>query len=221
MVMHELREHLRALNADLMFLQEVQGGHAKPGAAVRRLAGPAAARVHRRFGLDRFRVRPQRGIRRRASRQCDPEPLPDRALGQRGHFGASLREPRPAALRDRSAGIEAAAALHLRASGAQRARPPAPGGRAGRAHAAPGPGTRAADRRRGFQRLARQSRRKAPRASLGCAKRSSIIAAGRRAASRADFPCFASTASTCAASACTRPRSTMDRRGRASPTMRR
>jgi endonuclease/exonuclease/phosphatase family metal-dependent hydrolase len=29
MVIHELRDHLRALNADLVFLQEVQGGHAR------------------------------------------------------------------------------------------------------------------------------------------------------------------------------------------------
>ena len=29
LVIHEMREHLRALNADLMFLQEVQGGHAR------------------------------------------------------------------------------------------------------------------------------------------------------------------------------------------------
>ena len=29
LVIHELREHLRVLNADLVFLQEVQGGHAR------------------------------------------------------------------------------------------------------------------------------------------------------------------------------------------------
>jgi len=29
LVIHEVRDHLRALNADLMFLQEVQGGHAR------------------------------------------------------------------------------------------------------------------------------------------------------------------------------------------------
>jgi endonuclease/exonuclease/phosphatase family metal-dependent hydrolase len=29
LVIHEVREHLRALNADLMFLQEVQGGHSR------------------------------------------------------------------------------------------------------------------------------------------------------------------------------------------------
>jgi len=28
LVIHEVRQHLRVLNADLMFLQEVQGGHA-------------------------------------------------------------------------------------------------------------------------------------------------------------------------------------------------
>jgi endonuclease/exonuclease/phosphatase family metal-dependent hydrolase len=27
LVIHDVREHLRALNADLVFLQEVQGGH--------------------------------------------------------------------------------------------------------------------------------------------------------------------------------------------------
>ena len=48
MVIHELREGLRALAPDLVFLQEVQGLQRAPRRALRRLAERAAARVPRR-----------------------------------------------------------------------------------------------------------------------------------------------------------------------------
>ena len=48
MVIHELRERLHGLAADILFLQEVVGVHRAARGAPRRLAGEAAARVHRR-----------------------------------------------------------------------------------------------------------------------------------------------------------------------------
>ena len=63
MVIHELRERLHGLAADILLLQEVVGVHRGHAARHRRLAGEAAARVHRRHGLARGRLRQERGRR--------------------------------------------------------------------------------------------------------------------------------------------------------------
>ena len=66
MVIHELRDRLRALDVDLVFLQEVQGLHL--GHAARQLARAAAARVSGRGRLAADRLRRQRGVRSRPPR---------------------------------------------------------------------------------------------------------------------------------------------------------
>jgi endonuclease/exonuclease/phosphatase family metal-dependent hydrolase len=51
MVIHELRERLHGLSVDILLLQEVVGVHRGPRGPACRLAGEAAARVHRRLRL--------------------------------------------------------------------------------------------------------------------------------------------------------------------------
>jgi endonuclease/exonuclease/phosphatase family metal-dependent hydrolase len=62
MMVHELRERLRELSADIVFLQEVQGLHLRARRAACRLAVAAAARVPRRRRLGQPRLRPQHGL---------------------------------------------------------------------------------------------------------------------------------------------------------------
>ena len=81
------------------------GGPGRPPPSRRplpRLAGKAAARIHRRQGVARGGLRPQRGLPAGASRQRGAVALSDPRPGEPGHLGARVREPRPAALRDQA-----------------------------------------------------------------------------------------------------------------------
>ena len=70
MVIHELRDKLHGLGADVVFLQEVQGVHDQPRKPLRRLPGHAALRIPGRHHLAAVRLRPQRRLRQRPPRQC-------------------------------------------------------------------------------------------------------------------------------------------------------
>ena len=67
-----------------------------------RLAGEAAARVHRRHRVARGRLRQERRLPPRPSRQRGAVALPDRRARERGHLRARVRKPRPAPLRDQA-----------------------------------------------------------------------------------------------------------------------
>ena len=69
-VIHALRDQLRALDADIVFLQEVVGPPRHPRAAPWQLATRTADGVSCRSGLAGSCVRRQRGVRRRRARQC-------------------------------------------------------------------------------------------------------------------------------------------------------
>ena len=68
MVIHELRDRLHGLSADIVFLQEVVGVHRGHAARHQRLAGQAAARVHRRQSVAGGRLREERDLAPRPSR---------------------------------------------------------------------------------------------------------------------------------------------------------
>ena len=99
LVIHDLRERLRTLDADLVFLQEVHGEQTARGAFENWPAAPQyeflADTVWTDYAYGRNAVYDD-GHHGNA----DPVALPDPALGQRGHLLARLRAPRPAALRD-------------------------------------------------------------------------------------------------------------------------
>ncbi len=209
MVIHELRDRLRGLDADILFLQEVQGVHERHAAPLPRLAGQAAARIHRRQGLARGRLRQDRGLPARPSRQCGAVAVSDRRAREPGHLGAPVRKPRPAPLRDqarRRAGRCSTASTCI--SGCSSA---AGSGRSARC--ASGSARRCRrdapliDRRR-LQRLAAQGQPDAGRR----ARRRRGVRIVPRPHRRARFPrccrCSGSTGSTRAASASSTPTST-------------
>ncbi len=134
MVIHELRDRLHGLSADILFLQEVRRRPRAARGAARRLAGQAAARVHRRHGLARGRLRQERDLPPRPPRQRGAVAVSDRRAGEPGHLGAPVRKPRPAALRDPAGPRAPVAALPQRAPRAVRARAAVAAARAVRAH---------------------------------------------------------------------------------------
>ena len=67
-----------------------------------RLAGQAAARVHRRHRLAGGRLRKERDLPARPSRQRRAVAVPDRRAGEPRHLGARVREPRAASLHDQA-----------------------------------------------------------------------------------------------------------------------
>ena len=80
LTIHELRDQLRTLDADIIFLQEVQGSTTATRRATR-LARRAAVRISGARGVERLRLRTQRGLRRTgitatrssaATRSCAP-----------------------------------------------------------------------------------------------------------------------------------------------------
>ena len=215
MVIHELRERLHGLSADILFLQEVQGVARPPREPLSRLAGQAAARVHRRHGVARGRLRqatPSTATATTATRVLSRFPIV--GAGEPGHLGARVREPRPAPLRDRSSG-ERTPVLHclnVHLGLFERGRQwqiRALVERIKRDRAA----RRAADHRRRLQRLAAQGRPHAHRR----ARRGRGVRGGARAVRRARFRrccrCSASTASTRAGSTSSTPASITRFRG--------
>ena len=102
MVIHELRDRLHGL---VRRHPVPAGGRRRPPrtrGAPPRLAGQAAARIHRRHGLARGRLRQERDLAPRPSRQRRAVALSDRRAGEPRHLGARVREPRTAPLRDRA-----------------------------------------------------------------------------------------------------------------------
>ena len=185
MVIHELRERLHGLAADILFLQEVQGVHDRHAARYRDWPRQAAARVHRRQGVARGRVRQERRLPRTAitaTRCC-------RA------FRSSRRRTRTS----RRTLFESRGMLHCEIELGPRhaARCIASTSTSGlfergrqwqiralcRAHPRDGADGRAADHRRRFQRLAAQGR---PHAARGARRRRGVRAASA-AARRARF----------------------------------
>ena len=61
-MLHELREAVRSVASDVVFLQEVHGTHTTHPRAPCELAGRAALRVPGRHDLAAVRVWPQRGL---------------------------------------------------------------------------------------------------------------------------------------------------------------
>ena len=197
--------------------------HRRARAPLPRLAGQAAARIHRRHGLARGRLRPQRASTATGHHgNAVLSRFPDRRPGEPGHLRARVREPGHAALRDASRGAaHARAALHQRAPRAVRARPALAGACAVRADPRRRADGRAADHRRRLQRLAAQGR---PHAAGGARRRRGVrgrARARRRAPSLRCCRCSASTGSMRAACALPRRRSTTPIRWRGSPTTRR
>ncbi len=159
-------------------------GRRPPGTrgAARRLAGEAAARVHRRHRLARSRLRQERDRRARA---ITAMPCCRAIRSSRRRTWTSRRT------RSKAAGLlhcaiqlgrrRADAALPQRAPGTVRARPAVADARAVRAHPRDGAQGRAARHRRRLQRLAAQGESPAGRRARRRSKSSSRCAAGRRA----------------------------------------
>ena len=135
MVIHELREQLHGLSADILFLQEVQGVARPPRGPLPRLAGQAAARVHRRHrcGARSPTARtPSTGTATTATRVLsrfpivaqENEDISAHAFESRGLLHCEIK----------LAARRADAALHQRAPRPVRARPAVADPRAVRAH---------------------------------------------------------------------------------------
>lgn len=103
-ILPELREAVRSVGADLVFLQEVLGSHSLHAARLPSHAG-AAIRVSGRQHVAAVRLRAQRGVSRRPPWQCralqasDPRPPQPRRLGggqrERGLLHAVIDIGRP------------------------------------------------------------------------------------------------------------------------------
>ena len=200
MVIHELRERLAGLDADILFLQEVEGVHERHAARHRDWPAKPQHEFIADTRLARGRLRQDRDLSPRPSRQRGAVALSDHRPGEPGHLGASVREPRPAPLRDQASPRRAGAPLHQRAPRAVRARPAVADPRAVRADPRDGAEGRAAGHRRRLQRLAAQGQPRCWSRSSACTRCSRRCAAARRARSRRCCRCSASTASTRAAS---------------------
>jgi hypothetical protein len=216
LAIHDLRDRLRLLGPDMVFLQEVQGCTcATP--APRGLAGAAPARVPGPGCVAADGLRRQRHLRPRPSRQRHPElatpscPRPTRT--------SPITASRTAACCHCEIHVPGgpAGALRLRPPRAHRRQPPAPDGALVKRLDA-WPRGRAADHRRRLQRLA-QPRRRLLAEQLGVVEVfvSAFAAAGAQF-SQPPCRCCASTASMCAASPSTRPKCTTASPGVRSPT---
>ena len=103
MVIHELRDRLRGLDRGHRVPAGGRGRARAACGAARRLAGQAAARVHRRLGLAGGRLRQERGLPPRPPRQRHPVALPDRRRTRTRTSRRIAFESRgPAALRDQA-----------------------------------------------------------------------------------------------------------------------
>jgi endonuclease/exonuclease/phosphatase family metal-dependent hydrolase len=102
-VLPELREAIRSVSADVVFLQEVLGEHARH--AQKHLNWPDGPQYE--FLADtlwpQFRLWPQRGVSARPPRQRAAVEIPDRAPREPRHLHPWQRGARPAALRARAA----------------------------------------------------------------------------------------------------------------------
>ena len=180
MVIHELRDRLVGLDPDILFLQEVVGGHERH--AARHVDWPVKPQHEFIAGSvwQRGRLRQERDPPPRPPRQRRAVALPDRRPREPGHLGAPVRKPGPAALRDPAGPQPPVAALHQRPPGPVRARAAMADARAVRAHRGHGAqGCAAGDRRR-LQRLAAQGEPDAgrrARASTRCSRPSRAVPA--------------------------------------------
>jgi len=141
-MIHELRERLRSLGADIVSCRKVLDSTvATP--RVSRLAGGAPVRISRRQHVDRLAYGATPSTLTAITQPRFSAAI--RSAGPRTRTSRSTRaRTRPPALRDRSSRRALAPALHLRSPGAQRARPAPSGGRADRAVAPRGARARAA-----------------------------------------------------------------------------
>ena len=166
MVIHELRDKLHGLDADIVFLQEVQGAHDRHAGRYADWPGKPqhefiADEVWQEVAYGKTAV-----YRHGHHGNAVLSRFPIISLREPGHLGAPVRKPRPAPLQDQAGRARADAPLHERAPRAVRARPAVADPRAVRAH--PRDACRkddAADRRRRFQRLAAQGQPHAGRRS--------------------------------------------------------
>jgi hypothetical protein len=151
-VLHDVRDSLIGLNADIVFLQEVQGHHArgainsKPGRRCRSTNSLPAI-------CGTISPTAKLGLRTWSSWQRHPVALSDSALGERRHFRACLKVAACCIANWRARHV-AAAARHLPASGVERIRPTQADSSTQRTYPPHGAGRCAADHRRRFQRLA-------------------------------------------------------------------
>ena len=203
-ILHELRDAVRAVGADVVFLQEVQGTHEKHPR--RFINWPEAP--HYEFLADaiwpRVRLRAQRRLPARPPWQCGAVQVSDRSLPEPRRVDQRPGAARPAALRAARAWARGRDARHLRAPG------PAEAHRRKQLELLchlvddPGAARRAAAGRRRLQRLAAP---RAPRAGALRRPARGVRARprpARRSPSRHAGRCWRSTASTCATRACTR-----------------
>ena len=203
LAIHDLRDRLRLLGADVVFLQEVQGMHLRH-AQRRRLAGqPSTSSWPATCGSrPPTAATPSTTTATTATPSCPAiHPLP----GQPGRLRPPLREPRPAPTARSRWPASSAGALRVRAPGPHRRQPPPPDGRHRRPPRPARPGGAPLIIAGDFNdwRNHADDQLTGP---LGLSEVFTTLAAGRRAASRAPCRCCASTASTCAASRSTRPR---------------
>ena len=102
MVIHELKEKLHGLSADLLFLQEVQGVNHRHAGRYRDWPG----KPQHEFIADTMwrEVAYGRNATYRHGHHGNAllSRYPDHRAGERGHLGARVRKPRTAALRDQA-----------------------------------------------------------------------------------------------------------------------
>ena len=134
MVIHELKEKLHGLSADMLFLQEVQGVHDRHAGRYHDWPG----KPQHEFIADTMWHEVAYGsnavYRHGHHGNALLSRYPDRRARERGHLGARVRKPRTAALRDQARrGTPALHCLNVHL-GLVRARPAVADPRAGRPH---------------------------------------------------------------------------------------
>ena len=158
-VLRELRDAIREVGADLVFLQEVHGIAPPWRPRAGRGTGGSALRVPGRSDLAGLRLRAQCGVHAWRPRQRAAVEVPDPAFGKRRRLGRDTREAWPAALRASPAWPRAHRARHLRPSGVEAVAPTAAAAAAVRFRRTARAGRRAAARGWRLQRLALQCAR--------------------------------------------------------------
>ena len=163
MVIHELKEKLHGLSADLLFLQEVQGLHNRHAGRYHDWPGKPQHEFIADTMWREVAYGAQCELPQRPPRQCRAVALSDRHARERGHLRTRVREPRHAPLRSEDRRQRTDAPLHQRAPRPLRAGPHLADSCAGRTHPRDRPARRADDHRRRLQRLAAQGRPHADR----------------------------------------------------------
>ena len=186
-VLPELRDAVREVAADVVFLQEVHGSRQRHASAGARLARGAARRVPGRSDLAGLRLWPQCRLRGRRPRQRGAVEVPDRALREHRHLGRWPGEARAAALRDSPARACGHDARHLCAPRAEAGAPRTAARPLVRARALRRAADRTAAGGRRLQRLA-EGRACRARAWRGPARGLRRCARARRAPYPARFP---------------------------------